>query len=64
MVGCIAFSNLSTLHIDLNNTKATDQIGIDAINTNTAYRLVASHYFRIEVADIDDVSVGLNQIDV
>ena len=62
MIGSIALSNLCTLHINFHDTKSADKIGIDTINTNTAYRLVASHHLCIKVTDIRNIAISLNEV--
>ena len=59
MVGRVAVSNLCTLHIDLDDAKATEKISIDAVYTDALDSLVACNRLGIKVADIGDVAIGL-----
>ena len=60
----VGFCNLCTLHIDFYDAKATYQIGIDAIHTDTADCFVACQQFVIEIADIGDIAFHVYQVDI
>ena len=64
MIRGIAVSYLSTLYVELYDAKATDKVGIDTINTNAADCFIACDRFSIEIADIDDITIGLYQVDI
>ena len=64
MVRCVTVRNLCALHIHLDDTESTDEIGIDAIDSDAADGLVASDNLMIEVADIGNVAFQVYQVDV
>ena len=64
MVGTIGIGDFCALDIKLDNAEATDQISIDAIDADAANGLVARDGFGVEVADIDDVSLGIDEVNI
>ena len=64
MVRGIGIGNLSLLHIDFDDGKASDQPGIDAIDTDVSNGLILHRRLTIQCRDIDDVSLGIYEVDV
>ena len=64
MVRGIGIGNLSLLHIDFDDGKASDQPGIDAINADIGDGLVFCRRFAEKGRDINDVSLGIYEVDV
>ena len=64
MVRGIGIGNLSLLHIDFDDGKASDQPGIDAIDTDVSNGLILRRRLTIQCRDIDDVSLGIYEVDV
>jgi hypothetical protein len=64
MVRRVAFSYLCTLYVDLDNTEATDEIGIDAVDADAVDGFVTDNGLAVEVADIGNVAVGFYQVNI
>ena len=64
MARCVTFSNLSFLHVDLDNAKATDEVGVDAFYADTLNCLVAYNRLIVEVTDIGDITLCIYQVDI
>ena len=64
MVGTIGIGDLCALDIKLDDAEATDQISIDAIDANAANRLVARDGFGVEIADVNNVTLGIDEVDI
>ena len=60
----IALADFSILDIQLDNAKATGQIGILVVDINAVQGLVACDGLRVDVADVGNVAIGLHQVDV
>lgn len=64
MAWSIGIFNDSQFHIYFDNAKATNEVGIDAIDTYAVDSLVAYDTFVVEVADINDITIGFYQVDI
>ena len=52
------------MQVYLNNEVVSYQIGIDTLDTDALDGLVLCHRLAVEGRDIDDVAVGLYQVDI
>ena len=64
MAWSISIFNYSQFHIYFDNAKATNEVSIDAIDTYAVDSLIAYDTFVVEVADINDITIGFYQIDI
>ena len=64
MVRRIGLCNFSTLHIDLDNTESTDEVGIVSFDTDAVDCLVFCYRLRIQGRNIGDISIGLYKVDI
>ena len=62
MVRGIGISDFCLLHIDLDDSKASDQPGIDAIDADIGDGLVFCCRFAEKGRDINDVSLGIYEV--
>ena len=52
MIRCIGIGYFSTLDINFDYTKATDEVSVNAINAYTTDGLITSNRLSIEITDI------------
>jgi hypothetical protein len=64
VVGSVGVCNLGFLHVQLDDAKATDEVGIDTIYADAAECLVSYDGFGVDIADVDDIALGVYQVNV